>query len=401
MLFVAVTAILVPRRHPRPSPAPATSRFAFVIPAHDEEAGIRSTIASCQAVDYDPDRFSVYVIADNCSDATADVARRAGASVIERHDPSRRGKGQALDFFFNQAPGSRWADSHDAAVVVDADSVVDRSILTAFAAALAEGKEWIQSYNMPSNSDASRRTRMLTYAFSLINGVWLVGQEGLGLSTSFRGNGMCFATSALGRIPWSGRGLAEDLEFSWVLRTAGERIYFQPDACVRSEMLTRWGPVAASQRRRWEWGRREVCRQFAGPLLRSRKLGPFRKVAYLIDLFYPPISTLLLVLVAAMSIHIGALFEASLLPASLWLLPVHGFMVLALAIYGVSPVIVMGTPARLLLSILDLPYYVAWKALVTWNNKPTGWMRTEREPNGAARIRRAEDQDRDCVEPVC
>ncbi len=398
--FIAAKALMLPRGRPRPSPGPVASRFAFVIPAHDEEAGIRSTIASCRAVDYDPERFSIYVIADNCSDATAAVARQAGASVIERHDPSRRGKGQALDYFFNHPPGSHWADSHDAAVVVDADSVVDGSILTAFSAALAEGKEWIQCCNVPSNADASRRTRLLSYAFSLFNGVWLLGQEGLGLGVSLRGNGMCFAASALGRVPWSGRGLAEDLEFSWVLRTAGERIFFLPDVCVRSEMLTRWGPGAVLQRRRWEWGRREVRRQSFGPLLRSRKLGPFRKAVYLIDLLFPPLSTILLLLAAAMSIHVGALFVATMRPASLWLLPIHGFMVLTLVIYGLSPIIVMGMPVRILLSLLDLPYYVAWKTLIIWNSRPTGWMRTRREINGTAHIGRGGDHDRDEVEPV-
>ena len=241
--------------------------------------------------------------------------------------------------------------------MIDADTVVEEAILTTFATALEEGKQWLQSYNIPSNADASPQTRLMTYAFSLYNGVLLRGQEAIGLSVSLRGNGMCFATQALDRLPWKASGLAED-EFSWVLRTAGERIHFLPETCVRSLMPTRWGPAAASQQLRWEWGRRDLIGKFLVPLLKSTRIGIYQKTFYLIDLFFPPIVSLLLMLLLAMSVHLRAAFRRTLergirMAASRARL--HGPDPGGLCI---SPIIAMKLPGRYLLSLFDLPRYI-------------------------------------------
>jgi 1,2-diacylglycerol 3-beta-glucosyltransferase len=356
------------------------TRFLFVIPAHDEESGIRTTIASCQAVDYDPGLSSVVVIADNCSDRTAEVARAAGATVVERDDRSRMGKGYALEYLLDRviAPDTEWAC--DAVVVIDADSVVDPQILTALSGPLAEGKEWIQCYNTVSNPDASRRTKLLTYAFSLCNGVWLLGQEGLGLSVALRGNGMCFATRALKRRPWRAYGLTEDLEFSWMLRMAGERAYFIPEACVLSPMLARWGVDAAKQRRRWEWGRKELPVKFFVPLLRTAKLPVSRKACYAVELFFPPLVTLLLALLVAMSVHLVTVLDPRMITWSRRLFAIHGLMALVLSAYAFSPILLMGLPARYLACLLDLPRYAAWKTLALSKGRPPQWERTKRMP---------------------
>jgi glycosyltransferase involved in cell wall biosynthesis len=354
------------------------ARFLFVIPAHDEEASIRSTVESCMSVDYDPRLFAVSVVADNCSDRTAGVAREAGAEVVERKDPDRRSKGHALEYFFNHPPAHPDGD-YDAFVVIDADTIVDSCILAAFARGLAEGKDWLQGYYTVSNPDASWRTRLLTYAFSLFNGVWLLGQEKLGLSVALRGNGMCFSARGLRRRPWTAYGLTEDLEFSWVLRVAGERVHFDPAARVFGEMVSRGGHASVAQRRRWEAGRRSLPRKFLVPLMTSRMIGPLRRVVYVIDLYFPPLSKLLLALLASASVCIASSVDTRLLGLSTWLLPVHGFMVAVLMCYVLSPPIVMGLSLRYLSCLISLPYYVAWKAVVTAGGRPTEWVRTRRE----------------------
>lgn len=379
-IFLGLITLKALGRRRAPAPVGVTPpRFLVVIPAHDEGGGIRRTVASCLAADYPPDRLTVCVIADNCSDDTAAVARDAGAVVVERHAPDRRGKGHALDYLFNLTPLDVAPAGHDAAVVIDADSVLDPGALVAFAAALARGGQWLQGYSTVDNSADSPRTRLLTYAFSLVNGVWLLGQEGLGMGVALRGNGMCFASGALARVPWRAYGLTEDAEFSWVLRTRGERAHFVPEAAVRSVMLTRFGPAAAAQRSRWEWGRRSLRRQFLAPLLRSPTLTLRLKALYLVDLLFPPMVTLLILWGVALTVHLVAAFDARLVPLSRGLLPVHAVMAAALGLYAVSPVLVLGLPARYLLCLLDLPSYAAWKAVVALRGKPTGWMRTPRE----------------------
>ena len=355
------------------------SRFLIVIPAHDEEGAIGATVRSCQALDYDPGLFSIYVIADNCTDATAVEAREAGALVIERSDPNLRSKGHALDYFFTQIPEGRPDAGHDATVLIDADTVVDPSLLKVFDRALSEGKDWLQGYYTVRNPDASWRTRMMTYAFSLANGVWMLGLDALGLGVGLKGNGMCFSTAGLRRVPWKAHGLVEDMEFALTLRTLGERVHFEPEARVFGEMVSRGGSGAASQRRRWEAGRRSLRGKFAGQIANSKALGLYTKVSYLVDLYFPPLATLAVGVVAASSIHFLAAIDFRFLPVSGTLLPIHAAMMAIFVVYAASPTMVMGLPARYLASLLVLPYYVAWKVVVALGRSPKAWVRTPRE----------------------
>ncbi|CAN5897130.1 glycosyltransferase family 2 protein [soil metagenome] len=380
MLLVTASAFLPGLGRRRGSSATADveiepPRFLFLIPAHDEEEGIGKTVESCRAVAYDPQRFAVWVIADNCSDATARVARDAGAEVLERSDPSKKSKGYALEYAFAQLP----INQYNAVVIVDADSLVSAELLDAFAEGLAKGNDWLQCYDTVQNADASWRTRLMTYAFSLINGVWLLGQDRLGLGAALRGNGMCLSTRGLARFPWRVYGLTEDVEFSWALRTAGERVGFVPRGQVLAEMLTRGGPAAAAQRQRWEAGRKQLRGLVLGPLLRSRKIGPFRKLAYLVELLSPTLVGLTLLLLISASVHVWAEFDPQSLLLSKGLLPVHGLLTATLAAYALSPFLLMGLPARYALSLLALPYYAAWKLAKTLGRRPTAWVRTRRE----------------------
>jgi cellulose synthase/poly-beta-1,6-N-acetylglucosamine synthase-like glycosyltransferase len=385
LALVSIAALTRARRRPRTTtaiPTAGPTRFLIVIPAHNEEANIESTIASCRSIDYDPASFTVFVIADNCTDETARIAREAGANVVERRNDQLRSKGHALDDFFQlqrvsevRADGTR---EYDAVVVVDADTVVDRDLLTRFSETLAQGADWAQCYYTVRNADASWRTRLLTYAFSLFNGVWLLGQDRLGLSVGYRGNGMCFSTQGLGRCPWKAHGLVEDHEFSWMLRLAGERVRFVPETRVYAEMVT-GGKASVSQRNRWEQGRRSLPASFLKPLLAARSIGLFRKAMFLIDLRFPSLMVLFALLFGALTIHPAAVVATSLQPLSRQLFPLHGLMLLTTAVYALSPCLVMNLPARYLGSLMAVPYYVSWKFLMTSRKRTAAWVRTERK----------------------
>jgi cellulose synthase/poly-beta-1,6-N-acetylglucosamine synthase-like glycosyltransferase len=387
-LGLVAAAALAPRRRraaarDEVSPPP---RFLFVIPAHDEEANVGATVASCKAVDYDPGRFTVLVIADNCNDGTAVAARAAGAVVVERTDPGRRSKGYALDDVLQGLADSGELARYDAAILVDADTEVDPGLPRAFAASLAEGADWAQGYYSVKNPDASWRTRLLTCALGLFNGAWLLGQDRLGLGANFRGNGMCLSTRGLARHPWRAHGLVEDQEFGWSLRLAGERVRFVPGARVYAEMVCR-GRDAASQRHRWEAGRRSLRPRFARPLLASRRIGPGRKLLAAADLFFPPLVPLFLALSAALTVHALAPFDPGLLPAARALRPWHAAMLLAAVAYAASPFLTLGLSLRYATSLWAAPYYAVWKFFATFRVRTTAWVRTPRE---AAPARRAE-----------
>jgi len=215
LLLSAIGAVFAPRR--TKTPAKAESRFLIVIPAHDERAGVAKTVESCRAQDYPSELFQVLVIADNCSDDTAEIAARAGAEVVERSHPTKRSKGYALEYLFERLRETGRIDSLDAVVIIDADSIATPDLLRKFDAKIQEGADWIQCYDTVSNSDASWRTRLMTYAFSLINGVGPLGHSRLGFSSPLHGNGMCFTVRGLNRVPWKCYGLVEDYEYSWVV----------------------------------------------------------------------------------------------------------------------------------------------------------------------------------------
>jgi hypothetical protein len=191
---------------------------------------------------------------------------------------------------------------------------------------------------------------------------------------------MCFSTRGLARFPWQAHGLTEDLEFSWRLRIAGERIHFLPGTRVCGAMPSQGGSAAVAQRCRWEAGRKAQRSLFLASLLRSHQLGLFTKIMYLIDLVFPSLVTLVLVLLVVASLHLGWGLDPHLLRTSRWLLPVHSVMAVVLACYGLSPLLALNLPARYVASLVALPYYAVWKLVATTGTKPTAWVRTPREP---------------------
>ena len=164
-----------------------------MIPAHDEELVILRLLRSLDAVDYPRDRYDVCVVADNCTDATADIARTFGARVFERTDEVERAKGFALRWLLGQIAGERY----DAFVVLDADSVVEPNLLRAFDARLAAGSQVIQAYYSVLNADASAVAGLRYAALAALHFVRPLGRSVLGLSVGLKGNGMCFAAPVL------------------------------------------------------------------------------------------------------------------------------------------------------------------------------------------------------------
>jgi len=364
----------------RPAAPPAAEphlRFDLVVPAHDEENGIADTVRSLLALDYPPELRRVRVVADNCSDATADRARAAGAEVLIRQDEERRGKGYALALAFARSLEERFAD---AVVVVDADTVATPNLLRAFAARMERGARAVQAGYGVRNPDASWRTRLITVALSLVNVVRSLGRDRLGCSVGLKGNGMCFATALLAEVPHDAFSIVEDLEYGIRLGLAGHRVYFAGEAAVEGEMVST-GEAARSQRRRWEQGRRSIARQWGGKLVRRGLRTGDRVLLDLgLDLLVPPLAQLagVTVIGLAASAAAAATHRAAAAP---WL---WGAALLAQLAYVVRGWWVSGTGLRGLLALCFGPVYLAWKlaTLARVRRAPESWVRTERERRG-------------------
>ena len=385
MLLVAAVSALTGSRRTK-LPAEPESRFLIVIPAHDERVGIAQTVRSCRAQDYPAGLFDVLVIADNCTDDTAALAEAAGAEVVVRNTPDRRTKGYALEYLIERLQESGRFDALDALVIIDADTFASADLLRKFDARIRGGDDWIQCYYTVANPDASWRTRLMTYAFSLVNGVAPFGLSRLGFSSPLNGNGMCFTTRGLRRVPWRAYGLVEDYEYSWIVRRAGERVAFLPDASVRATMLEKGGEAAANQRRRWEAGRKELKRRLFGEVLRDRGMGPAERLVSLVELKTPPMMKLLGVLSVVAGLNLatlGAIEDRAASPAA-WVLAGSSLLIAAsVGLYALAPFLVFGVPWRYLGTLAYVPVYALWKLTIRAGDKPARWVRTAREPSAA------------------
>src|SRR5215213_6200546 len=234
-------------------------RFAVIIPAHNEEHTIPNTLESLDELDYPPECYGVFVIADNCSDATAEVARGYGCTVLERAAPERRAKGYALSWAFERIP-----EEYDAVVVVDADTKVDSKLLDSFARAYDHSTA-LQAWQVQvAGSSVSSVASYVASALQNYLKPW--GRENLGLSAGLGGNGMCIPRTLLEEVPWRRFGLGEDIEYHADLVLAGKRVRFVPEARVEA-IAPHTLRSLQSQRSRWERGRVEALRRLAGPLL--------------------------------------------------------------------------------------------------------------------------------------
>jgi cellulose synthase/poly-beta-1,6-N-acetylglucosamine synthase-like glycosyltransferase len=362
-------------RPSRVSPAARRFRFDFVVPAHDEEDGIARTVQSLLEVSYPRDHFRVLVVADNCTDSTADRAREAGATVLVRQDPERRGKGYALLHAFQH---SLEGGTADAVVVVDADTVVSGNLLEAIAARLALGAEAVQVDHTVLKSERSWRTRLMRIAFATVIVQRSLGRERLGLSAGLRGNGMCFSSALLRRVPHSAFSKVEDVEYAVQLGLAGVRVYFAPEAQVFSFMPAA-EPAARTQRLRWESGRRAIAREYAWPLfLRGVRSRNPLLLDLALDLMVPPLSLLSCIVVAGLgaSLWYGAWTGRVPIAVFVW-----GIAALMLLLYVVRGFILSGSGLRGLLDLAGAPFYIAWKARVRVGRQVSAhrWERTARD----------------------
>lgn len=351
----------------RRGPRPALRRVAVVVPAHDEEAGIARCVRSLLLCDDGGFDAEVVVVADNCSDSTAAAAADAGARVLERNDPTKRGKGYALAWAFERL----LREGVDAVVVVDADTSVRRNFLTAVVDRLDAGAAAVQVPYGVRNADESARTRLMNLALLAFNRCRPRGRAGVGLSAGILGNGFALPRATLARIPWNASSVVEDLEYHLRLVDAGLAVEWADETEVLADM-----PVgeraAASQRVRWEGGRLRMVAEHAPRLLGGIARGQFRLAEPLLELLLPPL---------AMHVALLALAAATPLPA------VRAWAALALAVvvaHVLTAALRCGRGWIDLAAVASAPRYVAWKlmllpAVLRGASRSAAWVRTDRD----------------------
>jgi cellulose synthase/poly-beta-1,6-N-acetylglucosamine synthase-like glycosyltransferase len=370
--YLFLLTLLSGAAHPPPR-STRQLRFDIVVPAHNEESGIARTVESLRRIDWPAECFRVWVVADNCTDATAAVAQAAGASVLVREDATLRGKGYALTFGFRSSMDEGWAS---AIVVVDADAEVSANLLEAFAARIERGACAVQAHYGILNPWASWRTQLITIAKGAFHIVRSRARERLGVSCGVRGNGWCVTHDLLRAVPYASYSLTEDLEYGIELGLAGYRVAYADEAHSNADMVSS-ETIARKQRQRWEQGRFDLVRSRTLPLLVAGLRRPSAICLDLaMDLLVLPLSYVALNLAAL--ILLGALL--GLIYPALWVWSVWGMACgVLLTIHVLRGWHVSGIGLRGLAALLRIPGFLLWKILLMFGRKSDGWVKTERE----------------------
>ena len=375
LLLAQVLLALRPLRPMAPPRAMPRPRVAVLVPAHNEALGITATLRSIRGELAEGDRL--LVVADNCTDQTAAVARSAGAEVVERHDAVARGKGYALDFGVKHLGGA----PPDVVVVIDADCTVRAGCLRVIASLCAETQRPVQAlYLMRAPEGAGLKLRIAEFAWRVKNHVRPLGYHQLGLPCQLMGTGMAFTWPQISGAKLASGHIVEDLQLGLDLAAAGRPALFCPEAQVDSVFPTQQEGMQ-SQRTRWEHGHLQViASQLPRLLLKSVRHKDLPLLALTLDLAVPPLALLSLLVVALCGLA-GVTWGlgASVVPL------IVGLLVLAALLLAV--LVAWVRVGRGVVTLRDLalaPLYALWKVPIYLGfliGKQVEWIRSKRGPD--------------------
>lgn len=260
-------------------------KFAIVIPAHNEEKIIGRTLLSIKEVDYPASLFNVYVVADNCSDDTAIIARKMNALCIERYDAINRGKGHALRWFFDDALKNNLHE--DVFLIIDADTIVSKNILKEMNKKFCEGAQAVNVRYEILNPGCSV-TASIAFLGFLLRNLRYKGLCILGGSAQLLGNGMAFTSEIIGNYGWSATSITEDREQWAILYIKGVNVAFVDSASVFALMPETFKDFSVP-RARWDMGGLAVNRRYMSQFLRIffKKMN-FASFFTFIEIITPP-----------------------------------------------------------------------------------------------------------------
>ena len=239
-----------------------------ILPAHNEEKVIANLIDSLKRQDYDKKLLDIYVIADNCTDNTAEVARKHGAIVYERFDEEHKTKGYALNWFLQQKIAED-AD-YDAFCVFDSDNIVDKNFIKNMNKKLCQGEEIVQGYRDIKNPTDSWVAGGYAIFYWMMNRFYHLARYNLGLSPLINGTGFMVKFDIIKPNGWQTVTLTEDIEFSLINISKGRKLGWATDAIVYDEQPVGF-KQSWSQRSRWTVGHIQCMQHYTKDLANGVK----------------------------------------------------------------------------------------------------------------------------------
>ena len=345
-------------------------RFLFLIPAHNEELLLPGTIKSLKKQNYPQDFFDIMVIADHCTDKTTEIAQKEKVLCREYKNQESRGKGFALNWFFE----NNSLDYYDAVAFVDADAVLDPNFLQVMNDRLLSGQKIIQAYNDIRNYEENPLTRLIYITSFLKNLSFYESKERVGLSSALMGVGMCIDKDILKKIGWKAFSVGEDWEYYAQLIAKGEKVNFASNTKVYAqEAVSLKGGF--SQRVRWAGGKFEIMGKYGfGMLEKGLKTFDINKIDASFNILIPNYSMLLNLNIICLLLVL--LFgHRVLIWWSLLLLFLQG-------LYFSLGLWLAKADKKMIFSVLIIPLFLLWKGVIDilslFGFKRKRWIRTQR-----------------------
>ena len=348
-------------------------RLAVLIPAHNEEAIVEGIIQDVKSQAKENDR--VIVIADNCDDSTAAVAKSLGAEVFERFDETDRGKAYALRFALEKLE----ADPPEVVIVVDSDCRISSDALAHLSSKAARLNRPVQgSYIFGEQQDGVASNNASSFTLWFKNHIRPLGSLRIGMPCQLTGSGMAFPWHVIRKVNVANQSLAEDTTLGLQLAYAGHPPTFCPEARIDGHVPKEWGTLV-QQRRRWEQGYLESILTNA-PKMTLRSITSFRPGLFwaAFDLCIPPLALLGIAWAAMTAIAIiAAWFGASYLPAIL--LGSGAILMGCSLVFGWLIHCRDKVPAQ---AILAMPWFLVRKVAIYVSlllKREKVWLRTDRD----------------------
>jgi len=343
------------------------NRFAVLISARNEEVVIEYLLNSLRNQTYPSELYDVYVVADNCTDRTADIARQAGAIVLERFDTTHVGKGYALDFLLSHIKETKGDTYYDGYFVFDADNILEPDFIEQMNLTFSAGYKIITSYRNSKNYDTNWISS--GYALWFLREARYVNNARMILNTScaVSGTGFLFHRDMLKkRDGWKYFLLTEDIEFSVFNVIDGEKIGYCHKAMLYDEQPETFS-VSWKQRLRWARGFLQVFRRYGWGLFRGIFKNKGNRFSCL-DLFVTTLPFIFVTILALLGYTVGVIWSlATQSPNLLWdvLVGVEavGISYLTFFLMGLPTIItewrsINSTPKRKILSLFTFPLYM-------------------------------------------
>ncbi len=240
--------------------------FALLVAAHNEESVIAELVGSLNRLNYPRDRFEIFVVADNCDDSTTEKARMAGATVLERFDTSKRGKGYAMEFALKRIFALE--KKFEYICVFDADNLVEGDFLIHMNDKINEGYRAVQGYLDSKNPTDSWLTFSYSMWYWINNRVAQLSRGNLDLGCRLGGTGFAVESDLIKQFGWGATCLAEDTEFTLKLALNDIKVGWAHDAVVYDEKPVQL-TTSIKQRRRWMQGLADVASHYVKPLIKK------------------------------------------------------------------------------------------------------------------------------------